>query len=201
MRRRIVQCNNAPGEQTVPLDEIATQALSAVEGLLARAAERLRLRVGDGGGLEAEKLEREQHATHGLAWLATYVEAIREMAGYARRMQAEGRFGETEAVLTRIGLGEYLAQIFGGVPMNQGEIVRLADFGLSAAEIAAARTEAVETLIVKGSALEARARLATLIAEAHEGTIGDPGLDETFEAIRVEMRRFADAEVVPHAQD
>ena len=33
------------------------------------------------------------------------------------------------------------------------------------------------------------------------GAIGDPGLDETFEAIRVEMRRFADAEVVPHAQD
>ena len=46
----------------------------------------------------------------------------------------------------------------------------------------------------------ARARRA-LIAAAHEGAIGDPGLDETFEAIRTEMRRFADAEVVPHAQD
>jgi len=39
-----------------------------------------------------------------------------------------------------------------------------------------------------------------LIAEAREGVIGDPRLDETFEAIRGEMRRFADAEVVPHAQ-
>ena len=101
--------------------------------MLARAAERLRPRVSDGGALSAEKLEREQHATHGLAWLATYVEAIREMAGYARRMQAEGRYGETEALLTRIGLGEYLAQIFGGIAMNQGEIVRLADFGFSGA--------------------------------------------------------------------
>lgn len=31
--------------------------------------------------------------------------------------------------------------------------------------------------------------------------MGVTGLDETFEAIRSEMRRFADAEVVPHAQD
>jgi (2S)-methylsuccinyl-CoA dehydrogenase len=188
-------------EQIVSLDELAAEALRAVDDLLARAAERLRPRVGDGGAVDAEKLEREQHAAHGLAWLATYVEAIREMAGYASRMQAAGRFGETEALLTRIGLGEYLAQIFGGIAMNQGEVVRLADFGLSGGQIAAARTEAVERLIAEGTAAETRARLAALIAAAHTGMIGDPGLDDTFEAIRAEMRRFADAEVVPHAQD
>jgi (2S)-methylsuccinyl-CoA dehydrogenase len=185
----------------VPPEERIVRAVRAVEDLLARTIERLRPRVSEGDALSAEKLEREQHAAHGLAWLATYVEAIREMAAYANRMAAEGRYGETEALLTQIGLGEYLAQIFGGIAMNQGESVRLADFGLSGAEIAAARTGAVETLIAEGTAREARARLAALIAEAHEGTIGDPGLDETFEAIRIEMRRFADAEVAPHAQD
>ena len=112
----------------MPLDDLAPQALHAVEGA-ARAR-----RVGPARGsataarLSAGKIEREQHAAHGLAWLATYVEAIKEMAGYARRMRAEGRFGETEELLTRIGLGEYLAQIFGGIPMNQGEIVRLERF-------------------------------------------------------------------------
>ena len=30
---------------------------------------------------------------------------------------------------------------------------------------------------------------------------GDPGLEETFEDIRNEMRRFSEAEVVPHAQE
>jgi len=189
------------GESEVPLDDLAPRALNAVEALLARAVSAVRDRVGIGGRLSAEKIEREQHAAHGLAWLATYVEAIKEMTAYARRMRAEGRFGEIETLLTGIGLGEYLAQIFGGIPMNQGEIVRLSDFGLTREDVARWRNEAVETLIETGNTPEARARLAALIAEAHEGAIGDPGLDETFAAIRDQMRRFADAEVVPHAQD
>ena len=182
------------------LDDLASQAQHAVESLLARAAASLRKRLSDNGRLSATKIEREQHAAHGLAWLATYVEAIKELAGYASRMKEEGRFGETEELLTRIGLGEYLAQVFGGIPMNQGEIIRLGDFGLDEAVIAQLRGGAVATLIATGNTVEARARLAALIAVAHDGTIGDPGLDETLEAIRSEMRRFADAEVVPHAQ-
>src|ERR1700685_2933154 len=122
------------------------------------------------------------------------------MAAYANRMQEDSRFGETEQLLTRIGLGEYLDQIFSAIPMNQSEIVRPADFGLAPDQIAPLRNDAAEALIASGNNRETRAALAALIAEAQGGLIGDPGLDETFEAIRSEMRRFADAEVVPHAQ-
>src|ERR1700733_5965011 len=165
-----------------------------------RARTSLRERVSENGKLSADRIEADQHAVHGLAWLATYVEAIKEMATYARRMQIDARFGDTEQLLTRVGLGEYLAQIFGAIPMNQGEIVRLADFGLEPHEIASFRNEAVEALIASGNTRENRAALAALIDEAREGAIGDPGLDETFEAVRGEMRRFADGEGVPHAQ-
>ena len=182
------------------LDDLARQAHFAAEGLLDCALTAVRDRVSENGKLSADKLEAEQHAAHGVAWLATYVEAIKEMASYARRMSEEGRFGETEQLMTRIGLGEYLAQIFGGVPMNQTEIARLTDFGLKPPDIAPFRNEIVDSLIANGATRENRAALAALIAEAREGAIGDPGLDDTFEAIRGEMRRFADAEVVPHAQ-
>ena len=182
------------------LDDLARQAHFAAERLMDRALDAMRDRVSENGKLSADKIETEQHAVHGLAWLATYVEAIKEMAAYATRMQEDGRFGETEQLLTRIGLGEYLDQIFSAIPMNQGEVVRPADFGLAPDEIAPLRNEAVEALIASGNIRENRAALAALIGEAREGVIGDPGLDETFEAIRSEMRRFADAEVLPHAQ-
>ena len=182
------------------LDDLARQAHFAVQGVMDSALTSVRERVSENSKLSADRIEAEQHAVHGLAWLATYVEAIKEMAAYANRMQEDGRFGETERLLTRIGLGEYLAQIFGGISMNQGEIVRLADFGLAPDEIAPFRNDAVTALIASGNTRENRAALAALIAQAPEGAIGDPGLDETFEAIRGEMRRFADAEVAPHAQ-
>jgi (2S)-methylsuccinyl-CoA dehydrogenase len=198
----MLRCNKGYFRRpALSLDEFALEAQNAVETLLARASASLRERLSEGGRLSAAAIEREQHAAHGLAWLATYVEAIKELGGYARRMLAEGRFGETEALMTRIGLGEYLAQIFGGMAMNQGEIVRPGDFGLTEAEIAPLRGGAVAELIATGNTVENRARLAALIADAHAGAIGDPGLDETFEAIRTEMRRFSEAEVVPHAQD
>ena len=37
--------------------------------------------------------------------------------------------------------------------------------------------------------------------EHHGATVGDCGLDDTLEAIREEMRKFAESEVVPHAHD
>ncbi len=184
------------------LDDLARQAQHAAEGLLECAVTAVRERVSVDSKLDVAKIESEQHAAHGLAWLATYVEAVKEMATYARRMREESRFGETEQLLTRIGLGEYLSQIFGGIPMNQGEIVRLSDFGLEESGIEPFRDQPViEALIRAGNTPDNRAALAGKIKDAHEGAIGDPGLDETFEAIRGEMRRFADAEVVPNAQN
>ena len=182
------------------LDDLAHEAHFSAQGLLDCALDAVRDRVSDNGKMSPDKMEAEQHAVHGLAWLATYVEAIKEMAAYAQRMSEEGRFGETELLLTRIGLGEYLTQMFNGIPMNQGEILRLADFGLGPQDVAPFRNAVIDGLIANGATRENRAALAALIAEAQEGAIGDPGLDETFEAIRGEMRRFADAEVIPHAQ-
>jgi (2S)-methylsuccinyl-CoA dehydrogenase len=89
-RQSIVQRNRAGhGELAVTLDDLARQAQLAAEGLLDCAISAVRERVSAGGRLDAAKIEAEQHAVHGLAWLATYVEAIKEMAAYARRMHEE----------------------------------------------------------------------------------------------------------------
>jgi (2S)-methylsuccinyl-CoA dehydrogenase len=186
----------------LPFDEAqAGRALAAIEGLLADAVAAVRAKVTESGQLNADLIELEQRATHGLAWLATYVEATRQMIGFAGRLTAEGKFGRLEALLTTIGLSEFLAQIFGGIPMSQGEMLRPTDFGLVEDQIAARRNGAVATLIATGASVAPRRALATLLAESNAATFGDPGLDDTLEAIRAEIRRFAEDEVAPSAQD
>ncbi len=175
------------------------QVVAAVDALFADARRAVAERVMQDGRAVSRALDREQRATHGLAWLATYVEALRQLAAYAERLTASGNFGEIEELLVRVGAGEYLAQIFGGIPMSQGEIVRLADLGLPPAAAAARVTPAVEHLIAFGNTTPRRARLVELIRLQHEATIGACGLDETLDSIREEMRKFADDEVVPRA--
>ena len=62
-------------------------------------------------------------------------------------------------------------------------------------------TPEVEQLIATGNTAQNRARLVELICASHGATVGDCGLDETLESIRDEMRKFADSEVIAHAQD
>jgi (2S)-methylsuccinyl-CoA dehydrogenase len=180
--------------------DTARAALADIRALVAEASRRMRARVSENGRVAPRLLDAEQHAAHGLAWLATYATAIAELVAYAERMEAEGRLGETETLLTRIGLGEYLVAIFSGIAMSQVETLRLADLGVPSRDAASFRGDAVETLIDTGNTPENRARLVALMQQGGGGaTIGDPGLDSTLEAIRGEMRRFAEAEVVPHA--
>jgi (2S)-methylsuccinyl-CoA dehydrogenase len=178
----------------------ARAAVSVAEALLADATISVRKRVMSDGRTAGPAFDREQRATHGLAWLATYVEALRQLASYAERMQTSGQYGEIEDLIITIGFGEYFAQIVGGIPMSQGEIVRLSDLGLSASDFAARLTPEIESLIADGNNAERRARLVSLLRDHHGSTFGRSGLDDTLESIRDEMRKFAVSEVIPHAQ-
>ncbi len=178
------------------------QAAQAAEQLLARATQSVAAKVMRDGRLDAEAMEREQHATHGLAWLATTVEAIRQLSAYSARMSADGRFGDMEALIVRIGAGEYLSQILGGVPMSQTEFARLPALGVGQDAILAFLTPAVQSLMATGNTAETRARLVSLMnRQSGTGIFGDSGLDETLESMRDGMRRFCEAKVNPHAHD
>ena len=185
------------------LDLIATlrQGVAAAEAVLADARGAVAERVTVDARPVARMLDREQRAAHGLAWLATYVEALRQLAAYAQRLAENDALGETEELLLRIGSGEYLAQILGGIPMSQGEIVRPSDLGLTASAIAVRVSPAVEHLIATGNTALRRARLAELMRQNQQATIGSCGLDETLDSIRDEVRKFADEKVVPYAQE
>ena len=79
------------------LISLLDDAAKAATGLRDRAIAAVAAKVSSGGKLDNAALEREQRAVHGLAWIATYVEALVQVASYAKRMQDEGRFGEMES--------------------------------------------------------------------------------------------------------
>jgi (2S)-methylsuccinyl-CoA dehydrogenase len=180
------------------LISLTREAIDAAEGTLHDAMRAVRSRIASDNQPLERLLEREQRATHAFAWLATYVEAIRQLGAYAQRLQAAGRLGETEQLIVELGLGEYLAQIQGGIPMSQGEFGRPADMGLTAAAVERRMGGSLVALLTGNE--RRRARLGELMRRQEGASVGDCGLDETLTAIREEMRKFADSEVLPHAQ-
>ena len=191
----------APCTDTVTdLVSLMEAARSAADALLHEATIAVRDRLSRNGRIDATLAEREQRAAHGLAWFATYTQALRQLASYTQTMSRNGRLGGIEELLVRIGAGEFLAQMAGGIPMSQGELVRPFDLGLDARAVAARLSPAVEELIATGNTAQNRARLIALIADHHGATVGDCGLDDTLDSMREEMRKFVDTEVICHAQ-
>jgi len=183
------------------LRPLMAAAMEPVETLLETTVQRLREKVSTAGKVSGELLEEHQRAAHGLAWLATYVESLRQMQAWAERLGDAGRFGEMEALLLQIGAGEYLAQIVGGIPMNQAEILRPADLGLTRGDLAAFESAPIAVLM-GGNSPAARSRLVALMRDnAGMATFGATGLDDELEMIRDQFRRFSDERVAPHAHE
>jgi (2S)-methylsuccinyl-CoA dehydrogenase len=180
------------------------QAAQDAEGYFLDLRKSVAAVVAPGGKVDRKKIDEEQRATHGLAWVLTYVETLKETANWAERINAEGRFGEIEQLLTQILFGEYLYQLGGGLPMTQLEIVRPSDMTADASVIQKLGTPAIITLITRGNTPAARMAAAKHIRgflDSQKATIEYTGLEETFEQIRDQFRAFGKAVVEPYAHE
>ncbi|MFA5951374.1 MAG: acyl-CoA dehydrogenase family protein [Hyphomicrobium sp.] len=178
------------------LIECTAEVVEAADRVLSLAKAGVRIKIQETGGIDAA-----QHAAHGLAWLATTVEALRQMNLWAGRLHGEGAFGRFEQLLLVAAFGEYGAQIAGGIPMSQLEIIRPEALGVPRAEIRKYE-DAVADVVAAGAAEGVKAELAEFIKHAQGATTyGNSGLDETMAGIHDQMRKFSEAEVVPHAHE
>ena len=177
-------------------------SIAPVEKILGIAKARLEDAVTVDGRVSGGKIEANQTAAHGFAWLATYVESLRQMQNWAKRLQDAGNFGEVEQLIHQIAFGEYLWQIYGGIPMSQTEMIRPQDMGLSQEDMRGMMIPEIQTLTQTGNTQDARMRLVELMQErSAEITVGRSGLDEELEMIREQFRRFAVEKVEPVAHD
>jgi (2S)-methylsuccinyl-CoA dehydrogenase len=185
-------------------DLLATtqQALESLDTLLKEAKGTVKSLVAKDGRISSSLMEQHQATAHGLSWLATYHESMRQMQNWATKLTEAGEFGEAEQLLHQIACGEYHAQVVGGIPMSQGEIVRLPDIKISAATQQEYQNAAVMNLIANGNTQVARTRLVELMQEQAGNVIfGASGLDEELEMIREQFRRFSIDRVEPHAHE
>ena len=189
----------------VILDDLLTltgAAVAPAAAVLDAAKDSIREMVVVDGRVSSRAVEAHQSASHGLAWLATYVEALRQMQKWAEGLKEAGKFGEVEQLIHQIAFGEYLHQIAGGIPMNQTEVVRLQEMGLGWDALSGFQCSEVQTLMARGNTQSARTRLVELMQErSAETTVGATGLDEELEMIREQFRRFALDKVEPYAHE
>ena len=173
--------------------------LAAADEILAAARQALAANVSHDGKVDTELLEAEQFAAHGFAWLTTYVEGLRNMLDWGRRLEGEGKLGELESLMVQAAFGEYLNQICGGIAISQVEVARLSEIGIENEKLHDLCNDDMGTLMRAGNTNAVRVRIGELIADCRFGEVALG--DETLELIRDQFRRFVDEQVLPDAHE
>ena len=184
------------------LDQLCDDALAALASLYDATENAIRARVTIDSRIDANAFDEHQFAAHGFAWFTTYVTALQQMKAWSDRLVTQGKRGHLETLILQVAFGEYLAQIKGGIPMSQGEIIRLTTLGVSETDIQAfCSSRAVSVLSAHGNSDAARRAIAAEIEDSLDtGRFGETGLeDETLDLVRDQFRRFVEEKVTPHA--
>ena len=180
-----------------PLTQQLQAAAAAARAYLAETRRVVTQRCTEGGKPQPALLQAHQRALHGLAWVATTVEAIASAANWGERLAAHGRLQQGEELVLTLGVGEYLAQLTSGIPMSQTEIFRPAELGLAGAAAALATEPAVAALMARSAAPDTRRALIDHLRA--DRPISETSFDEDLDLIRDQFRRFTEKEITPHA--
>ena len=158
--------------------------------------------VNEDGRTDRRALEAEQHMAHGLSWVVTYAETLKQVADWASRLDVDGHFTDVEALLTQILFGDYCAQLVGGIPMNQGETIRPHELGTLEEADTLFADPAVRELILKGKTSGSLAAAAKLLPDAlSRNTVENTGLDETMSMVREQFSKYASDKIKPYAHE
>ena len=186
--------NDMPSQDAL---SIVGAAVEAARDYLRHVQRQCQDAVAKGGRVDPARVEAAQRQVHGFAWVATAVEGLSQLAAWAQRLAADGRLGAGEALVLQVGQGEYLAQLLGGLPMGQNEIIRPSDLLAEDAADALHQHPAVRRCLRDGNTASARAGLGRLLAD---GWRPDDSLgDETLDMVRDQFRQFTDERIAPHA--
>ena len=143
-----------------------------------------------------------QSKLHGLAWVATYVESLKQMSIWADRLLKNGSFSKTERIILILSFNEYLNQIFGGIIMSQNEIIRPIDLDYQKMALETLNCNEVTFFTDEVDADHLRSELIDLIIQDESTSfIGNDGLNEDQIMIRQEFHKFSKDKIEPFAHE
>ena len=149
---------------------------------------------------DINNLNLNQHIGHGIAWYATYIEAISQLKNWIESLDNQNRLTPLEEGLAGIGAGEYCLQILHGIPMSQNETIRPHELKISSLTLENFRK--ISKPLVERSSSKEKNRVMKLLLDSKESGINpDDGLDETFQEIKNQFKRFVDEEISPNAHE
>ena len=171
------------------------RAIAALEALYARALVRVRAKVVVEGKVSSEKLDAEQLAAHGLAYLATESATCRELAAWSTRTG-----GAQEQRIANAYIADVVRGLRAAVWLGACESVGMSELGLTAVDLA--ETIATPALVSWADEHASAAAYQEIARSAQREGFGAWGLeDDTLDEIRAQFAKFVDAEVLPKAQE
>ncbi len=178
---------------SAPSTEELHAIVTAIEQVTERALASMRERfLKPNGKPDGDLLNQHQLPVHGLAYLATELEACRQLARWS------GDESEHERRIAGAYIGEFARSLFSAIDLGTGETVALTELGLSDAFV-------FETLRDTRAFADRFASAQAFVDLAHESAtkgFGALGLkDDTLDDVRREFARFVNKDVLPIAQD
>ena len=178
------------------------KALITVDKYYDAALQNVRASLIVDGKLSRSNLEREQHSSHGLSWIAAYRATLKEMVNWASDLLNQNSFNEIEKLILQITFSEYCTQIKSGIPMSQLEFIRPQDLGLKNGLFNENGTDEFNDLVLNGNSAKDRSKLASLLKDGFTSkNFGNCGLDETALIIQEQFKKFIEDDVIPNAHE
>jgi len=149
--------------------------------------------------IDNKLLEHYQFESHGYAWFETYRIGLRETFNWYQRLNELTKASDVDANILIFSFAEYITQMKNGIMISQTEMIRLEDLGLTDKDFDFMNRDEVKDLISLGLSN----RLKKDIVDSMEKEIF-PSLglnDETLEMIQDQFRKFAEEEIIPHANE
>ncbi|MBC6497676.1 MAG: acyl-CoA/acyl-ACP dehydrogenase [Alphaproteobacteria bacterium GM7ARS4] len=182
---------------------LCEESLRSVSNFTSHVGETLKADVLSDGKVDAQRFEQEQQRTHGYAWLMTTQKALECMGAWGQALHRHGWLTPCEQGTLSILFGEYLAQIQGGLPMNQQEFVRPHQLTEDKDALQQLHSTAITTLVRHAQDMSPHGPTAHVLASlcrqqwSNNGDVLSDDSD-TYVMIREQFRRFSEDAVVPH---